>query len=135
VGGTLALATSCPHHGRSLVLRRPISPLCHFVICDGGRCRTGAAMPRSYPPIPGALRALAPLDPDQRRWLLSTDGTVEAGLTPAGLSAAATWAHTEAVSKELLQAVLPGAAAVTPPTAVPGAALTVDLGHLVRRSG
>ncbi|OSX75699.1 hypothetical protein BU14_0225s0016 [Porphyra umbilicalis] len=87
-------------------------------------------MPRSHPPIPGALRALAPLDPDQRRWLLSTDGSVEAGLTPAGLSAAATWAHTEAVSKELLQAVLPGATAVAPPTAVPGAALTVDLGHL-----
>ncbi|GAB0497400.1 hypothetical protein MMPV_008732 [Pyropia vietnamensis] len=88
-------------------------------------------MPRQpLPPIPGALRALAPLSPAQRRWLLATDGAVEAGLTPAGLTAAATWAHTEAVSIETLAALMPDAVAVTPPADVPGSALTVDIAHL-----
>lgn len=86
--------------------------------------------PHPLPPIPGALRALAPLSPAQRRWLLATDGAVEAGLTPAGLAAAATWAHTEAVSTELLAALVPGAVAVTPPADVPGSALMVDIAHL-----
>lgn len=91
-------------------------------------------MPRHpLPPIPGALRALAPLSPAQRRWLLATDGAVEAGLTPAGLAAAATWAHTEAVSTETLAALVPGAVAVTPPADVPGSALMVDIAHLVWR--
>jgi len=75
---------------------------------------------------------LAALSPAERAFLASPPGEMEARLPPAGFHAAAVWTSTETCSRELFCVIFQGTPLAVGPADMPGAALAMDMAHLVR---
>jgi len=94
---------------------------------------------RALPPAASATmsvqRQYAGLNPDERAFLLSPSGFVEAHLSPASLAGAAVWTTRETGSLKTLETLCPQGAYRPLPGGLPGDAMLIDLSHMVRRSG